>query len=81
MAFTEIKKTGLKILDDIGLAGFSNNDASSLLDPPLTAVEQPSCVMGKTSAQFLLDQILSDDKNYNPKSIVLKTDFSVREST
>jgi DNA-binding LacI/PurR family transcriptional regulator len=32
---------GMKIPDDIALAGFSNTYMTSLLDPPLTTVEQP----------------------------------------
>jgi DNA-binding LacI/PurR family transcriptional regulator len=80
-AFVVIKEHGLKIPDDIALAGFSNTNVSSLLDPPLTTVEQPSYEIGKTSAHLLIEQIANDDENFVPKSIVLKTHLIVRSST
>jgi len=80
-AFVSIKELGLKIPDDIGLAGFSNTNVSSLLDPPLTTVEQPSFEIGKTAAHLLIEQIMNADKNFVPKSIVLKTHLIVRGST
>ena len=80
-AFVTIKEHGMKIPDDIALAGFSNTYMTSLLDPPLTTVEQPSYEIGKTAAQLLMDQINSNDDNFVPKFIVLKTHLIVRGST
>ena len=80
-AFVMIKEHGLKIPDDIALAGFSNTYMTSLLDPPLTTVEQPSYEIGKTAAQLLMEQINSKDENFVPKFIVLKTSLIVRGST
>ena len=80
-AFVMIKEHGMKIPDDIALAGFSNTYMTSLLDPPLTTVEQPSYEIGKTAAQLLMEQINSDDENFVPKFIVLKTQLIVRGST
>lgn len=80
-AFVMIKEQGLKIPADIALAGFSNTYMTSLLDPPLTTVEQPSYEIGKTAAQLLMEQINSDDENFVPKFIVLNTHLIVRGST
>ena len=80
-AFVMIKEHGMKIPDDIALAGFSNTYMTSLLDPPLTTVEQPSYEIGKTAAQLLMEQINSNDENFVPKFIVLKTHLIVRGST
>jgi DNA-binding LacI/PurR family transcriptional regulator len=80
-AFVSIKETGLKIPDDIALAGFSNTNVSALLDPPLTTVEQPSFEIGNIAAQLLIEQIMNDDKTFVPQSIVLKTHLIVRGST
>ena len=80
-AFVTIKEHGMKIPDDIALAGFSNTYMTSLLDPPLTTVEQPSYEIGKTAAQLLMEQINSNDENFVPKFIVLKTHLIVRGST
>jgi len=76
-----IKEHGMKIPDDIALAGFSNTYMTSLLDPPLTTVEQPSYEIGKTAAQLLMEQINSNNDHFVPKFIVLKTHLIVRGST
>ena len=80
-AFVMIKEHGMKIPDDIALAGFSNTYMTSLLDPPLTTVEQPSYEIGKTAAQLLMEQINNNDDKFLPKFIVLKTNLIVRGST
>lgn len=80
-AFVMIKEHGMKIPDDIALAGFSNTYMTSLLDPPLTTVEQPSYEIGKTAAQLLMEQINNNDEELLPKFIVLKTNLIVRGST
>ena len=80
-AFVMIKEHGLKIPADIALAGFSNTNMTSLLDPPLTTVEQPSYEIGKTAAQLLMEQINSNDEKFVPKFKVIKTHLIVRGST
>jgi DNA-binding LacI/PurR family transcriptional regulator len=80
-AFVMIKEHGMKIPDDIAIAGFSNTYMTSLLEPPLTTVEQPSYEIGKTAAQLLMEQINSNYENFIPKFIVLKTHLIVRSST
>lgn len=80
-AFIMIKEHGLKIPSDIALAGFSNTHMTSLLDPPLTTVEQPSYEIGKTAAQLLMEQINSNGEKLTPISKVIKTQVIVRDST
>ncbi|MFA6455948.1 MAG: LacI family DNA-binding transcriptional regulator [Bacteroidota bacterium] len=78
-AFQRIKESKLKIPDDIAIVGFSNNKITSLVDPQLTTVDQPSFEMGRKSAEILLSEI--EDKSIEPKSIVLNTNLIVRGST
>lgn len=80
-AFMTIKEHGLKIPDDIALVGFSNTNVSSLLDPPLTTVEQPTYEIGKTAVQLLLEQINNNEENFVPQFEVLKTHLIIRGST
>jgi LacI family transcriptional regulator len=80
-AFVMIKEHGLKIPQDIALAGFSNTHMTSLLEPPLTTVEQPSYEIGKTAAQLLMEQINGNHEQFVPKFMVLKTHLIVRGST
>lgn len=74
------KSMGIKIPEDISLAGFTNNPTSAVVEPPLTTVSQPGYEMGKLSVSHLLDQldgVASDD----PISIVLETTLVPRKST
>jgi DNA-binding LacI/PurR family transcriptional regulator len=78
-AFQRIKKAGLKIPDDVAIIGFSNNSITSMVDPQLTTVDQPSFEMGRTSAQILIDLI--ENRVVEPKIFVLETKLIIRGST
>lgn len=80
-AFRRMKEMNLRIPDDIGLVGFSDNPIASLIDPPLTTVKQPAYEIGKTATELLLKEI----ENGHPSAVlerkVLKTELIVRKST
>lgn len=80
-AFQRIKEVGLRIPEDIGIVGFSNNKITALVDPPLTTVNQPSFEMGKKSAELLIEMIESEKQSFKPKTIVLETELVIRSST
>jgi LacI family transcriptional regulator len=75
-----LKEKGVKIPDEIALAGFTDNPTSAVVDPSLTTISQPGYEMGKIAANHLLDQldeIVSDE----PQSFVLQTTLVARESS
>jgi DNA-binding LacI/PurR family transcriptional regulator len=78
-AFQRIKEAGLRIPADIALVGFSNNKITSLVDPPITTVEQHSLEMGRRAAEILISTI--EDKTIQPKTLVLDAELIVRGST
>lgn len=79
-AFQRIKEAKLKIPDDIAIVGFSNNKITSLVDPPITTVNQPSFEMGKKAAEILINLI--ENKNLlDTKEIILDTELIIRGST
>ncbi|UZD22671.1 LacI family DNA-binding transcriptional regulator [Algoriphagus halophytocola] len=74
------KEKGIRVPQDMALAGFTNNPSSAVVEPSLTTVAQPGYEMGKLAVTHLLDQldgIASDD----PISIVLDTTLLPRKST
>ncbi|WP_457566088.1 LacI family DNA-binding transcriptional regulator, partial [Caldithrix abyssi] len=79
-AYDVLKQKGLKIPDDMGIVGFSNNPISSFVHPPLTTVHQPAYEMGKKAAELLLQQIDSQVEEVSLVKEVLKTRLIVRES-
>jgi DNA-binding LacI/PurR family transcriptional regulator len=78
-AFQRIKEAGLRIPDDIAIVGFSNNKITSLVDPPITTVDQPSFEMGRKAAEILISTI--EDRTIEPKTLVLDAKLIVRGST
>jgi DNA-binding LacI/PurR family transcriptional regulator len=78
-AFQRLREAGLRIPADIAIMGFSNNKITSLIDPPLTTVDQPSFEMGRKSAEILINII--ENKESVPRTLVLDTRLIEREST
>ena len=80
-AFMVIRQQGLRIPNDIALAGFSNNPVSALIEPPLTTVDQMSYEIGKSAAALLLEKIEKGVDNVSPVILVKKTKLIIRKST
>jgi LacI family transcriptional regulator len=78
-AFQRIKEAGLKIPTDVALVGFSNNKITSLVDPPITTVDQPSFDMGKKAAEIMIEIV--EGKPVKPTTVVMPTRLIVRGST
>lgn len=51
------KDAGVRIPQDLAVAGFSDNPISALLTPPLTTVAQPAYELGVAAAKMLLERI------------------------
>ena len=79
-AFQRIKEAGLRIPADIGIVGFSNNKITTLLDPPLTTVNQPSFDMGRKAAEILIKQIENDTNHFKPITVTLEAELIIRGS-
>lgn len=74
------KEHGIKVPQDIALAGFTNNPTSGVIEPSLTTVSQPGYEMGVIAAGHLLDQ-LDEIVTTEPRSFVLQTTLIPRNST
>jgi len=74
-----VKSFGLKIPDDIGIAGFDDIFIAEFLSPRLTTVHVPISDIGKTAAGVLLEKM----KNQNGKEfrhIKISTGLVIKES-
>ncbi len=74
-----LHRKGLSIPRDIKIVGFNNDPVSTVSDPSLTTVMQPSYEVGKLSAGLLIDEI--DGKRTRHVNYELRTKLVVREST
>ena len=78
-ALGAIRERGMKIPDDISVVGFDDMPWATLLEPPLTAVAQPTYELGQRAAELLLERLKQPQKPAT--HIELKTSLIIRGST
>ncbi|WP_017581943.1 LacI family DNA-binding transcriptional regulator [Nocardiopsis valliformis] len=76
-ALQAIRRSGLRVPDDISLVGFDNHELADVLE--LTTVEQPVAEQGNLIAQILVDLLESGGEP--PPTMTLPTRLVVRGST
>jgi len=76
-----LQTNGIKVPEEMGLMGFSNEDFTELLNPSLSIIKQPAFEMGQTATELLLGVIESRRpvKEFTRK--VLETKLIIRNST
>jgi LacI family transcriptional regulator len=79
--YSLIGKKGLKIPDDIAVAGFSNFGTPDLFNPPLTTVRQSAFEMGRLASELLIQLIESKRPVTSFEKKILPTELIVRSST
>ena len=75
-----IAAAGLRVPDDIALAGVGNNRYSDVLASPLTTVDQNPHLMGERVAKLLL-QWLTARQRPETREFLLPVQLIVRESS
>jgi len=75
------KSKGIKVPEEIAIAGFSNLDLTDLINPPLTVVRQPAFEMGKAAANLLLSQVESKRPVTGFQKMVLEPELVIRDSS
>lgn len=80
-AIKELKRSGIRVPEDVGITGFDDISLASLVDPAITTVKQPNYEMGYQAVSMLLSIIdrtaLETDQRIN----TLNTELVVRESS
>ncbi|MDO7874807.1 LacI family DNA-binding transcriptional regulator [Hymenobacter sp. ASUV-10] len=81
-AMQAAKAQGLRVPQDMAIAGFSNEVFTSLTEPTITTVDQGCETMG-ISAVRLLQKMLNGnpDRQAQPRNVVLRPKLLVRESS
>lgn len=74
-----LKEKGIKIPDDISIAGFDDFVESKVYNPPLTTVRQPFYELGVETFSLLRDLLRSNGKTQGVKTI--EPSFIMRKST
>ena len=79
-----LREHGIKIPEQVAIAGFSNEEFTSYITPSISSVEQHSREIGKIAAQHILTQI-ADSASETVKKLSQKTilppELIIRESS
>jgi DNA-binding LacI/PurR family transcriptional regulator len=78
-AILAIKRAGLRIPQDIALAGFDDIPLAAYFDPPLTTIRVPAYGLGWAASERLIRLIRNEGLDQN--NIFLKSELIVRESS
>lgn len=73
------KKLGLKIPDELLIAGFDNTEPSLMCSPTITTMDMPKYQIGFAACDMLIKQIENID--LGSRSMILNTELLIREST
>ncbi|MBL7968091.1 MAG: LacI family DNA-binding transcriptional regulator [Prolixibacteraceae bacterium] len=79
-AMMYLRDSGIKIPQEMGIVGFSNEPSSKVVSPPITTIVQPGFEMGQKAAELIIRQIENKEKKtfYN---IILPTELEIRDSS
>jgi DNA-binding LacI/PurR family transcriptional regulator len=78
-ALESLRDRGMRVPDDVALAGFDDLEFAAVMDPPLTTVRQGIRAQG-TEAAHTLSRLL-DDPDGGPRRVILPTELIIRRST
>jgi LacI family transcriptional regulator len=76
----ELGKAGIKIPEEIAIAGFNNEPVSQVIQPNLTTVDYPAREIGEIAASSLISKI-KNSQSANLSTIVLKHNLITRKSS
>lgn len=77
-AMKEIRRQGLRIPEDIGIVGFTDDYHATVVHPSLSSVTHPTFEMGETAARLFFENL---EGGQTPKQIELQTKMVIRESS
>jgi len=80
-ALEACKNLGIKVPEELAIAGFGNDDISRFVSPSLTTMAQPSFEMGQLAASLILEEINDEEEEFQPKTEVIKPQLIIRNST
>lgn len=82
-AIQALKERGLKVPEDAAVVGFADNEAASIVEPPLTTVRQPIREMGRAAVRIILGKTEGkkmEERGINTQKIILKPTLVIRKS-
>jgi len=75
-----LKEKGIKVPEQLCVAGFGNEPMGEIIDPSLTSFNLQTFKIGETAAKLFLDQII-EGEDYKVKTKLVKGSLIIRKST
>ncbi|WP_203256955.1 LacI family DNA-binding transcriptional regulator [Hyunsoonleella ulvae] len=80
-AIKELKAQGVKIPEDMGVVGFSNEPFTKFMELSMSSVDQSPIEMGKSTARVFMEQMHNSSNLKEAKHVVLEPKLIVRQSS
>ncbi|TGE08643.1 LacI family DNA-binding transcriptional regulator [Hymenobacter fodinae] len=77
----EVQRQGLRVPQDVAIAGFSNETFTVVTEPSLTTIDQRCEEMGQAAVRLLLELIEADGRPFAPRQVALRPELLVRNSS
>jgi LacI family transcriptional regulator len=74
-----LRDNGIRIPEDVGIVGFSNEPFSRVVSPSISTIAMPGFMMGQKAAEMILKQIEFKEKTFS--TLVMPTELIIRESS
>lgn len=81
LAIRVFKQAGLRVPEDIAVAGFNNDAISTIVEPNLTTINYSGYNMGETAARMLINHLNGNIDIDNTSTVILNSELIVRDST
>ena len=78
-AMIYLRDKGIRIPEDFGIVGFSNEPFSKVVSPSISTIAQPGFEMGQKAAGLIIRKIENKERTY--QTITLPTELIIRESS
>ncbi len=76
-----LKQNGIRIPEDIAIAGFNNDPISRIVEPNITTVNYPAYQMGEIAATNLINHLNGVSNIHTTNKIIIKSELLIRESS
>ena len=80
-ALQAAKLHGIKVPQQLALAGFSNEDFTIITEPQLTSVDQRCAEMGTATVRLFLELAASPAQHFLQRQVLLQPDLCIRASS
>ncbi len=74
-----LRDRGIRIPQDMGIVGFSNEPYSKVVSPSISTIAQPGFEMGQKAAELMIRKIENKEKTF--QTFVLPTELIIRDSS